>query len=62
MTDDPHSREQAEARLQWTMRLAGVEAGQQPWPAFRRVWRRLSTGEHVLRRGARWRPPSGGLF
>lgn len=62
MSDDRHSREEAEARLAWTVRLGCVERGVRPWPAFRRVWRRLETGEHVLRRGARWRPPNGGLF
>lgn len=62
MSDDLHAMEEARARVAWTMRLACVEGGHPPWPAFRRVWRRLSTGEHVMRRGAYWRPPGGALL
>lgn len=46
-----------EARSLWTMRLWAVEeAGQKPWPAFRRVWRMTGNGRCVLRKGARVRP------
>lgn len=59
---DAAAAETAAAREAWHMRLWGVQSGlSKPWPAFRRVWRLTPQG-YVLRAGARWCSPDGGLF